>query len=239
MPRDGSARASARLTTSKPCPVVVRAGAQQARQESVAERLVMAVQLAVGRDHDQRRLVVGQASRDEPGLDPFRGECVGIGRGAWFERDRGRQAAVVQRDDDLEVAADLDPVGTSRLDVHVAGLPRREDRVMDPVLGEHPERGQVDRALRAARPRSPAGRSATRSHEDPRRSPSVDPRRTPAAGSCGGTAGRVRCVPGRRPRSRGRRPDRRAPASRRASGRGSTTSGRGFPTPRSGDSTRR
>ena len=45
-------------TTSKPTIGVGRA--DEPREEQVAERLVVAVQLAVGRDHDERRLVVGQ-----------------------------------------------------------------------------------------------------------------------------------------------------------------------------------
>ena len=43
------------------------------------------VQLAVGGDDDQRRFVVGQLARGEPGLDPLRDERVGIGGRTRFE----------------------------------------------------------------------------------------------------------------------------------------------------------
>ena len=191
-PRAGSAMASARLTTSKTRSVSPAPTREQALEEPVAERLVVPVQLAIRADDDQGWLVVRQGGRGEPGRDPLRCERVGIGRRPRLERDRRGQAAVVDGHRDVEPVAELDPVRPARLDARVADLPGREDRVPDAEFGQQRAASAGRPRPRAARRRSPAARTATRSRAGPRRSRSAGLPRRRAAGSCGGTAGRGR-----------------------------------------------
>ena len=122
-------------------------------EEQLPERQMVAVQLAVGRDHHERRLVIGERPGRQARLEPFPGEAVGIGRGVRLERDGGRQVRVVQRHQDVVAVAELDAVGPARLDVRLADLPGREDRRADAGFGEHPEGRQVDRGLGQPHPR--------------------------------------------------------------------------------------
>ena len=107
----------------------------------------MAVQLPVGRDDDERRAATGIERPAQVRCDPLAREPVGVGRCLRLERDRRRQAGVIERDHDAPAAAELDAVGTPRVEIRSGCLPRREDRVAQPLLGGDPQAGDVDRGL--------------------------------------------------------------------------------------------
>ena len=179
------------VTTSNPRSLGRAGSGHEALEEQVAERLVVAVQLAVGRD--DRRAAARRAAPDPPraaGATRSRAKRSASAVASRLERDRRRQAPVVERDDDAPAAAELDPVRPAGVESSLGGLPRREDRVPDALLGA-PRAASAGRPRpRAATSRPAAGRSAARSRGCPRRSRSAGRRPRRAAGSCGGTAGR-------------------------------------------------
>ena len=132
----------------------------EALQEQVAELLVVAVELAVGRDQGKRRLAAGSGATAEPRGDPLAGEAVGIRRRLGLERDRRRQAGVVEHDDDRAAVADLDPVRPAGVDRRLRRLPRGEDRVADALLGG--DSRSVGRSTAVSGSQMPAGRRPNR-----------------------------------------------------------------------------
>ena len=100
-----------------PAPIAIGRGCDEPLEEQLAERLVVAVQLAVGGDHDQRRLVVGE----RPGA--IRGSSR-PGRSGRRRRSpcgsnetARRQVAVVEGHDHVAAIAELDAVRPPRVDV--------------------------------------------------------------------------------------------------------------------------
>ena len=213
----------------------------EALEEEVPELLVVAVELAVGRDERKRRDPVVREFRAgrQPGQDTFAGEAVGIGRGLRLERDRGRQARVVEDGGDRPTVAEVDAVGPAGVEPGLGGLPRGEDRVANPFLGGDPQRLEVNRGF--GQPE--AGRAATEAQLELAQPP-ADLR--PPVGGRGERQNRVverladRVAAGgcRRERGERRRVARRR-ARRRASGRGPTKFGRGCPVGHSAGSTPR
>ncbi len=215
-------------------------GRDEALEEQVAERLVVAVQLAVGRD-DQRRVAAVPDGAVEPWRDALAGEPVGIGGGGGFERDGGGQLPVVEHRRDVAAAADVDAVRLAGIEVGGVGLPRREDHGLDAGLRRDPQRRKVDRGLREPH----RGRRAA---EPPREvaqppqdlGPLVGVRRE-RQDRVVERLGHARCRP-RPGRARRSAQGPRAPrgrGTRSASRRGSTRCGPGCRAPRSAGSTPR
>ncbi len=67
---------------------LVGAGPDEALEEQLAERLVMAVQLAIGGDHGERRASARLGRPAQPWRYALAREAVGIGRGLGLEGDR-------------------------------------------------------------------------------------------------------------------------------------------------------
>ncbi len=125
-------------------------GRHEALEEQVAERLVVAVELAVARDDDQRRpgaVRVTGGRRAHPGHDPFAREPIRVGGRGGLERDRARQVAVVERDRDVTPVADVDAVRAARVERRDVRLPRGEDGGPDAGLGEGAQGGHIDGRL--------------------------------------------------------------------------------------------
>ncbi len=134
---------------------VVRAGDEEALEEEVAELLVVAVQLAVGRDHREGR-VERRGPAAKPGSDALASEAVGVGGRLGLERHRSGQTGVVEDRDDPGVVSEVDPVRATGVDPRFGGLPRGKDRVGDPLARGLSERGPIDGRLRQPDPgRSP------------------------------------------------------------------------------------
>ncbi len=144
-------------------PIQRRRPTDQAGQEVLARRLVMAVQLPVRGDHDQRCRATGERRLLEPRHEPLAHERVRVdGRDRFEGHGRGQQTVVDDRDDGppvAEVQADrparVHPAAVDRFD-----LPWSEDRVGDPVVDQQAEGGPVDGRL--GQPH--AGRPATEAH---------------------------------------------------------------------------
>jgi hypothetical protein len=113
-------------------------------QEVFAERLVVAVQLAVASDDHEGGRLVGRVR--EPGDESLADERVRVVRRPRLERDRRRQQAVVQDDDHRPTVPEIQTMGATRVD-HPVHLPRREDGERDAFIGEDPQRRQVDGRL--------------------------------------------------------------------------------------------
>ena len=127
----------------------------EAVEEQVAERLVVAVELAVARDDEHRCAPVVQRA-PEARRDALAREAVRVGRHRRLEGDRRRQVGVVEQHRDVAPAAHVDAVRLAVVQVVRLGLPRREDRRLDARLGHEAQRREVDRRLREPhRPRRP------------------------------------------------------------------------------------
>ncbi len=119
--------------------------------------MMVAVELAVGRDHSDRpvrRIRPVQETRD----DPLAHEPIRVRRRLRLEGDRRRQTGVVEDDSDLAVVAELDAIRPAGVDAAAAirdGLPRSEDRERDALGRDLPKRRQVDRRLREPDPGGP------------------------------------------------------------------------------------
>ena len=81
----------------------------------VAVRLVMAVQLAVRRDHDERRRLAGERLL-EAAAAAGRARTIGIDRRHRLERHGRRQQPVVEHRDDRAAVAEIDPDRTPRVE---------------------------------------------------------------------------------------------------------------------------
>ena len=221
-------------------PARVRLGRHEALEEQVAERLVVAVELAVGGDHERRRGVVvegvGQSRRNAFAREPVR---VG-GRGG-LERDRPREVAVVEHRGDVAAATHVHAVGPPRVDVGRVSLPWRQDHDPHARLRRDPQRGQVDGGLGQPHRGRLAAEAVGEVPEAPHDlGPPVGERRERQDRV-------VEALGDPRPATRAivlgeRGEDRRAPrgrGTRSASRRGSTRCGRGCRAPRSGRSTPR
>ena len=154
---------------------------------------MVAVQLPVGGDHDQRRVVIAARTPVEDRLDPLCDEPVGIDRRRRLERHRGRQRPVVADRGDRATVPQVDPQQADADRRHPPRGPATGRR----SCGRSPRRPadaawRYRRLSRAATSRPDAARSAPRSRASPSGSPSLDrsPRR--AAGSSGGMAGPCR-----------------------------------------------
>ena len=157
-------------------------GRDEALEEQVAELLVMAVELAVGGDQDAGGGSPSGIVAAEPRGDPLAGEPIGVGRRLRLERDRRRQAGVVEDDDDRAPVAQLDPI---RPAVSMPGRPPATGRGSCSGLPPRrdPERRQIDGRLGQPQPGRPRARSGSRIRGGPSGSRSADRRPTPAAGS--------------------------------------------------------
>ena len=213
------------------------------RQEVVAQRLVMTVQLAVRGDHDERWRLLGERLLVEPRHQAIAHERSPRRRSPPARRTRPRTAdrrrapprSTGRRPGRPGPGAACRPPPPST----PSDLPRRQDGVADAVVGQRAAAWPCPRPSPAATCRSGDGRSGPRSRACPSGPRSAGRPRTPAAGSRGGRAGPCRSRHGRRRRSRGRRPGRRPAASPRAWARGPRTSLRGCPARRWAGSSRR
>ena len=73
-------------------------GRRQPLEEQVTKLLVVAVELAVRCDQRERRPAARDVATAQPGCDPLASEAVRVRRRLRLERDRRRQAGVVEDD---------------------------------------------------------------------------------------------------------------------------------------------
>ena len=136
-----------------------RIRANKALQEEITELLMVAIELAIGRDEGKRRAAVCECRPDQSRGDTFPGEPIGVRRGLRLERGGSRQPGIEEDDRDRPARTEIDAVRPTGVDAHVGGLPRGEDRVGDALLGGDSQGRQVDRRLRqpqaAGRPPEP------------------------------------------------------------------------------------
>ena len=92
-----------------------RGPADEPCQEVVAQRLVMTVELAVRGDHDERRRLPGERLLLQPRQQSIAHEPVGIHGRRRVEGHGRRQQPVVEHRDDRAAVAQVDPDGTSRV----------------------------------------------------------------------------------------------------------------------------
>ena len=215
--RRGQRRRRARASSN--AAVRRRGRADEPGEEVLAERLVMAVQLAVGRDDDERRRRRrGVASRAKRGTSRSRTNASASTVAA--ARTRPPPTAARRRGPRRSTGPSPRSMRYGRRVSRscAVDLPRREDRVLDALVGQQPER----------RPGRPPSRAATsRSARRPKRSSkSRRPQRISVRRSAAEASGRMVwwngwAMPvdarGRRRRTRGRRPGRPSSAIQPAS----------------------
>src|SRR5205814_7538862 len=104
-----------------------RLDAQQARQEEIAESLVVAVHLAVGGD-EQELALPPSAFRLPPQLrrQVVRREAPGVRGGVAVERHSAAEGRVVEEDAQRAATAKVEVVRLTRVNRH-GGLPWRQD----------------------------------------------------------------------------------------------------------------
>jgi len=108
----------------------------------IAQALMMAVELAIGCDHQQLRLAAANFFPIEVGIQGILGKAVGIGSGIRVERDFSAQPTVVEEHDDLSTLGQLHIIRLGGIDVAAFRLPGRKNGELQPHARQHIQRFQ-------------------------------------------------------------------------------------------------
>ena len=110
------------------------------RQEQVAERLMVAVQLAVGGDQHQTRLAVRGLGGWVLSGQIVQRERVGVGGRRWVEAHPPAQPLVIEEDGDRAPAGQRHTIRFAGIERLAGGLPGSQDRELDASLGHDRQR---------------------------------------------------------------------------------------------------